>query len=64
VRRSDAAAASSAGYSPRFELERVDITKRFEEDAAVKKIVQEYSEEMEVRLQKVIGWAGVTLDAR
>jgi hypothetical protein len=30
----------------------------------VKKIVQEYSEEMEVRLQKVIGWAGVTLDAR
>ncbi|ELR12216.1 Ser/Thr phosphatase family protein [Acanthamoeba castellanii str. Neff] len=48
----------SDGHPPRFELERVDITKRFEEDAAVKKIVQEYSEELETRLQKVIGWAG------
>jgi len=45
-------------------MERVDITSRYEEDPVVKKIVQEYNQETESRLQKIIGWAGVVLDAR
>jgi len=54
----------SDGQPPRYEMERVDITSRYEEDPVVKKIVQEYNQETESRLQKIIGWAGVVLDAR
>lgn len=42
----------------------MDITTKYEEDPVVKKLIQEYSMEMETKLQKVIGWAGVMLDAR
>ncbi len=48
----------------RFELERIDITKRFEEDPKVKAIVDEFGQQLQKKMKKVIGWAGVPLDAR
>jgi 5'-nucleotidase len=45
-------------------IERVDVTERFEPDPGMQAIISEFSAQVDAKLQKTIGWAGVVLDAR